>query len=107
MSEIPDDIFQITRNIVTDICVKRGQMIGFRIMENEYLEQAIALAILGERRRCAEIAEDGAKGFDFQSALADGDDLLVGAQGAKIAIAAAIRGQAPSSTPNQAEAGKP
>lgn len=54
--EIPEDIMKAASGIVTDICVKRGQMIGFRDMENEYLERAIASAVLTERERCWKIA---------------------------------------------------
>lgn len=51
----------------------------------------IARAILAERERCARIAEGNAKSFNFQQALAEGDDMEVGAKSAQIAIAAEIR----------------
>lgn len=55
-SEIPADIEKLAINIVTDLCVKRGQHGGFEQMENEWLEQRIAKAIAAERERRAEPA---------------------------------------------------
>lgn len=52
---------------------------------------AIAQAVAIERERCARIAEGTAPTFDFQKALADGDDLSYGRNGARIEIAMAIR----------------
>ena len=88
---IPNDIMRTAANIVTDICVKRGQMVGFRNLENEYLEQAIATAILAERERCAAIAEGNAKQFDFQKALGNCDDAGHGHFSARLQVAADIR----------------
>lgn len=54
----------IAKSIVTDICVKRGQYVGFKQIENEYLEEAIARAIdnaiIAERERIADLLEDEA-----------------------------------------------
>jgi hypothetical protein len=54
------------------------------------VELAIAKAILAERERCAKIAEGNAAQFDFQASLADGNDLEVGANGVRLAIAQEI-----------------
>lgn len=81
----------VARNIVTGLCVRRGQCIGFH--ENEWLEAEIEKAILSERERCAIIAEGNAEGFDLQRALADGDDMVVGAKSVQLAIARKIRGE--------------
>lgn len=86
--------------IPEDIMATAAELVNATIRtyeRNEFANNsrdAIAKAILAERERCATIAEGDAKSFDFQAALADGDDMIVGAQTARIAIAHAIRGEA-------------
>ncbi|MBB6488766.1 hypothetical protein [Rhizobium lusitanum] len=46
---------------------------------------------LAERERCAKIAEGDARDFDFQRALADGDDISHGMASAQLEIARRIR----------------
>lgn len=53
--------------------------------------EPIARAILAERERCARIAEGNAKSFNFQRALAECNDIEVGAKSVQLAIASKIR----------------
>lgn len=82
-SEIPDDIRKIAAHALNVAEDMSGSLFCERV-------EVIAKAILAERERCAKIAEGDAVGFDFQSALADGDDLNVGANSARLGIAQEI-----------------
>lgn len=81
MSKIPKDVAEQARQTWN------------KIMNNGYRDGSILIsqAILAEREACAKIAEGNAKGFDFQRALADGDDMEVGAKSVQLAISDAIR----------------
>lgn len=79
--QIPDDVMEAA------IAAEKNM----KFNGQTFVIAAIARAILAERERCARIAEGNAKSFNFQQALAEGDDMEVGAKSAQIAIAAKIR----------------
>ena len=56
---VPSPIDHIARSVVTELCVARGQLVGF--VENDWLETRIARLIrdtvVAENERCAKVAE--------------------------------------------------
>jgi len=84
MSGIPEDIRIEASNALNATENMAGSLFSERV-------DIIAMAILLERETCAKIAEGNARGFNFQSALADGDDMEVGAKSVQLAISDAIR----------------
>jgi len=76
-----------------DAAIAIGKTDGSLVEATVIISEAIFAAVIAERERCALIAEGDAKGFDFQNALAEGDDINVGVNTARLAIAKSIRGE--------------
>jgi len=81
----PEDIFQTACGIVMNAKSLKS------MLRHKDVVDAIALALIAERERCAAIAESNAKTFDFQKALADCDDAGHGHNSARLQIAVDIR----------------
>lgn len=98
-SEIPADLDKAARELAREI---RSAVEGCNCSDCMIVAHEHAFsALLAERQRCAKIAEGDAAEFDFQQALADGDDLNVGANSARLGITREILSSSsllPSST---------